>query len=251
MNEQNIQPLKSFKILLIGDDCVDVYQLGTVDRISPEAPVMVFCPAEKYSLPGMAGNVKANLEALGCEVNYLHGNTSIKTRLVDSKSGNQLMRIDQDNISVPIELDTLVPEIYDAVVISDYNKGTVSYELIEEIRSTYSGPIFIDTKKTDLKRLDGCTVKVNDLEYSNLTSECTDLVVTHGKNGASYLGYNIPAIPVEVNDVVGAGDTFLSAMTYQYLNTKNMNSALEFAIKASAITVQHRGVYAPKLEEIL
>lgn len=250
MTEQNTRQHKSFKILLIGDDCVDVYQLGTVDRISPEAPVMVFCPDEKYSLPGMAGNVKANLENLGCDVDYLHGNTSIKTRLVDSKSGNQLMRIDQDNRSIPLELETAIPDIYDAVVISDYDKGTVTYELVEEIRSTFTGPIFIDTKKTDLKRFEGCTVKVNDLEYSKLISYCTDLVVTHGKNGASYLGYNIPAVPVEVNDVVGAGDTFLSAMTYQYLKIKNMNSALEFAVKASAITVQHRGVYAPTLEEL-
>jgi D-beta-D-heptose 7-phosphate kinase/D-beta-D-heptose 1-phosphate adenosyltransferase len=250
MIEQNIQQQKSFKILLIGDDCVDVYQLGTADRSSPEAPVMVFCPEEQYSLPGMAGNVKANLEALGCDVDYLHGNTSIKTRLVDSKSGYQLIRIDQDNTSAPLELDTAIPEIYNAVVISDYNKGTVSYDLIEEIRSTFKGPIFIDTKKTDLKRLEGCVVKVNDLEYSKITSSCTDLVITHGKNGVSYLGYNIPAIPVEVNDVVGAGDTFLAAMTYQYLKTNSMNSALEFATKASAITVQHRGVYAPTLKEI-
>lgn len=251
MIERNIQQLRSFKILLIGDDCIDVYQLGSADRISPEAPVMVFCPEEKYSLPGMAGNVKSNLESLGCDVDYLHSNTSIKTRLVDSKSGYQLMRIDQDNISAPLELDTLIPEIYDAVVISDYNKGTVSYELVEEIRSIFSGPIFIDSKKTDLKRFEGCIVKVNDIEYSKLISRCTDLVVTHGKNGVSYLGYNIPAMPVEVNDVVGAGDTFLAAMTYQYLNTKNMISSLEFAIKASAITVQHRGVYAPTLEEIV
>lgn len=250
MIEQNTQQQKSFKILLIGDDCVDVYQLGSIDRLSPEAPVMVFCPEEQYSLPGMAGNVKINLEKLGCEVSYLHGSTSVKTRLVDSKSGYQVLRIDNDNRSSPLELETLIPEIYDAVVISDYDKGTVSYELIEEIRKIFLGPIFIDTKKTDLKRLEGCVVKVNDLEYSKLISKCTDLVVTHGKHGVSYLGYNLTAPKVEVNDVVGAGDTFLSAMTYEYLRTRNMNDSLEFAIRASAITVQHRGVYAPSLEEI-
>lgn len=251
MTEQNIQQPTSFKILLIGDNCVDVYQLGTVDRVSPEAPVMVFCPVEQYSLPGMAGNVKANLEALGCDVDYLYGSTSIKTRLVDSKSGYQLMRIDQDNVSAPLELETLVSPMYDAVVISDYDKGTVSYDLIEEIQSTFSGPVFVDTKKTDLNRLEGCIVKINDLEFSKLISTCTDLVVTHGKNGASYLGYNVPTPTVEVTDVVGAGDTFLAAMTYQYLVTKNMNSALDFAAKAASVTVQHRGVYAPRLEEII
>lgn len=250
MIEQSTRQQKSFKILLIGDDCVDVYQLGTVDRLSPEAPVMVFCPEEQYSLPGMAGNVKVNLEKLGCEVSYLHGSTSVKTRLVDNKSGYQLLRIDNDNKSAPLELITVVPSEYDAVVISDYDKGTVSYELIEEIRKIFQGPIFIDTKKTDLKRLEGCVVKVNDLERSKLVSTCTDLVVTHGKQGASYLGYNFSAPAVEVNDVVGAGDTFLASMTYEYLKTKSMTEAMKFAIKASAITVQHRGVYAPSLEEI-
>jgi bifunctional ADP-heptose synthase (sugar kinase/adenylyltransferase) len=251
MIEQHIPQLKSYKILLIGDDCIDVYQKGTVDRLSPEAPVMIFCPEEEYSLPGMAGNVKVNLENLGCSVDYRHGDTSIKTRLVDLKSGYQLLRIDKDHISLPLELQTIIPDIYDAVVISDYDKGTISYELIEEIKSKFAIPVFVDTKKTDLKRLEGCIVKVNDLEFSKITSKCTDLVVTHGKDGVSYLNKNIPSIPVEVNDVVGAGDTFLAAMTYQYLETKDMISALEFAIKASAITVQHHGVYAPTLGEIL
>lgn len=251
MIEQNIQQPTSYKVLLIGDDCIDVYQQGSIDRLSPEAPVMVFCPEEQYSLPGMAGNVKINLENLGCEVTYLHGNTSIKTRLVDSKSGYQILRIDQDDLSSPIELDTEIFSAYDAIVVSDYDKGTISYELLEKIRRDFLGPIFIDTKKTDLERLEGCTVKVNDLEFSKLTSTCTDLIVTHGKNGATYLGRRIPTPAVEVNDVVGAGDTFLAAMTYQYLKTKNMNAALEFAAKAASITVQHRGVYAPRLEEIV
>ena len=55
---------------------------------------------------------------------------------------------------------------------------------------------------------------------------------------------------VEVSDVCGAGDTFLAALTYKYLETQDMNQAITFAIKASSITVQHVGVYAPTLEEI-
>jgi len=43
----------------------------------------------------------------------------------------------------------------------------------------------------------------------------------------------------------------LSALAYQYLCTDgDMSSAIKFAICASAITVQHTGVYAPTLEEI-
>jgi len=59
-----------------------------------------------------------------------------------------------------------------------------------------------------------------------------------------------PAPAVEVFDVCGAGDTFLSALTYQYLQSQDVRTSIEFAIKASSITVAHNGNYAPTLEEI-
>ena len=62
---------------------------------------------------------------------------------------------------------------------------------------------------------------------------------------------DLPRIPeVEVADVTGAGDTFLAALTYQYLATNSIEDAIKFANKASSITVQHVGNYAPTLEEI-
>ena len=74
----DFQPQKKFNILLIGDICVDVYQYGTIDRLSPEAPVPVFVPVHKEERNGMAGNVYANLVALGCTVNLLCGHASKK-----------------------------------------------------------------------------------------------------------------------------------------------------------------------------
>jgi D-beta-D-heptose 7-phosphate kinase/D-beta-D-heptose 1-phosphate adenosyltransferase len=199
----------------------------------------------------MAGNVFKNLQALGCDVNYLFGETSTKTRLIDSRSKQQIVRIDDDIISEPLVFETDIPQVYDAVVVSDYNKGTVSYELIEELIEL-SIPIFIDTKKTDLERFQGAWVKINELEYSKITSECTGLIVTRGAKGASVMHHDIecPAPNVEVSDVTGAGDTFLAALAFEYLKTKDIAQAVEFAVKASAVTVQHLGVYAPRLEEI-
>jgi D-glycero-beta-D-manno-heptose-7-phosphate kinase len=246
----DIQPQTKYSILLIGDDCVDQYQLGTVDRISPEAPVPIFKPSGVETRAGMAGNVHDNLRALDCDVLYLHKETSVKTRIVDVKSNYQLLRIDEDEFSEPFELMDIPQQYYDAVVISDYNKGTVSYELVEEIRKHFEGPIFIDTKKTDLERFEGCYVKVNDLEHSLLKTYCTDLIITHGKNGATYKDKHYPAPSVEVSDVTGAGDTFLSAMVVEFLNTNDIDKALQYAIKASSVTVQHAGVYAPTKEEI-
>lgn len=249
---KNTQAQKSFRILLIGDNCIDVYQYGTVDRISPEAPVPVFKYSHKEQRPGMAGNVNNNLQALGCSVNYLHSETSMKTRLIDSRSKQQMIRIDDDVEATPITFDTAIPDAYDAVVISDYNKGTVSYELMEEVIASVKCPVFIDTKKTDLERLQGAWVKINELEYSKIKSECTGLIVTRGSKGASVIHHDIdcPAPQVEVVDVTGAGDTFLAALAYWYVNTKNILQSVRFAIQASAVTVQHVGVYAPTLKEL-
>lgn len=251
MNEQNIQQQKQFKILLIGDNCRDVYQYGTVDRISPEAPVPVFVPFEKVERDGMAGNVYANLVNLGCSVNLVCGHASKKTRLVDIRSKQQLLRIDEDEKSIPIV--NVDPEGYDAIVISDYNKGVVTYELVESLLQQSTVPIFIDTKKKDLKRFNGCYVKINELEYNSANTHASDswLITTHGRFGAMYKGEMIPAPDVgDVTDVCGAGDTFLAALTYKFLETNDIRTAIEFANKASSITVQHFGNYAPKLEEI-
>lgn len=247
----NFQQLKKYRILLIGDDCVDEYQYGTVDRISPEAPVPVFKLSHKISKPGMAANVKENLEALGCEVSYLYDKPSIKTRLIDQRSKQHIVRIDNDAESTPIRFDTIIPSIYDAVVISDYNKGTVDYDTIKEISDDFKGPIFVDTKKTDLTQLNNCIVKINKLEYSKLKTECSEIIVTLGSEGAAYKGQVYPTERVEVTDVCGAGDTFLSALVVAYLSTKDMVRSIQFANKAASITVQHSGVYAPTLKELL
>ena len=247
----NTQQHKKFRILLIGDNCLEVYQFGTVDRLSPEAPVPIFVPLYKEEREGMVGNVYNNLINLGCDVELLSGIKSTKTRLIDTRSKQQIMRIDDDNINQSLSIDSLSLN-YDAIVISDYNKGLVTYELIEYIIANAKCPIFIDTKLTDLARMQGAWVKINNLEYSRIKSECSGLIITNGANGASILhhNYTCSAPKVEVVDVTGAGDTFLSALTYQYLITDDIKLSVDFAIKASSITVKHLGVYAPTLEEI-
>jgi D-beta-D-heptose 7-phosphate kinase/D-beta-D-heptose 1-phosphate adenosyltransferase len=252
MTESNhTQQLKQFRILVVGDVCVDNYQYGVVDRISPEAPVPVFTPTREESRNGMAANVAANLVALGCAVVVASGQPGSKTRLIDERSKQQIVRIDNDYINQPYPLDGIDVSVCDAIVISDYNKGNVTYELIENLRRTYSGPIFVDTKKTDLARIAGCVVKINNKEFNDAKTLCDELIVTHGRNGAVYKGRTYPAVEIAVTDVCGAGDTFLAALCYEYLVSNNMDRAIEFAIRASAVTVQHIGVYAPILKEII
>lgn len=246
-------------ILVIGDSCIDEYVYGSVNKLSPEAPVMILQQDQKETKEGMAANVKSNLESLGCSVDFITNlEPIIKTRFVDKKSGYQLLRLDNEpeitpwSGRMPFDIET-----YDAIVISDYGKGFLDYYHIETLRQNFTGPIFLDTKKTDLAVFNNIFVKINELEYSRRDSINNQLIVTLGSKGAMYKTNRdpkyetyFPAPKVEVFDVCGAGDTFLAAVAYKYVLDKNIDSAIEFAIKASVITVQHRGVYSPRLEEI-
>lgn len=244
---------KKFKILLIGDSCIDEYYYGSCDRLNPEAPVPVLKIKSWNQTFGMAANVKTNLEAFGCDVDFMTGGKkSIKRRYIDERSKQHIVRVDEDKISPPFKplLKSLALNQYNAIVFSDYDKGYITYENVEMIKNEFSGPIFIDTKKPDLKKFNGCFVKINEQENRQKISECDNLIVTLGDKGALYKDKIYPTSKVEVIDVCGAGDTFLAALTYYFLKTKSIENAIMYANKCSAITVQNRGVYSLTLDDI-
>ena len=239
------------KILLVGDNGIDQYQFGTVTRISPEAPVPVLNYTHTVTKPGMAANVQDNLLKLGCEVDFVHGvKTCIKTRVIDSKTGQHLVRIDQDIPSKAVKIDYANIDQYNAIIVSDYNKGSIEYETIENLRKNYSGPIFVDTKKSDLARFEGCFVKINQVEHEAAKTYPTDLIVTLGRDGVRYQEHKFSTPQVEAFDVCGAGDTFLSALAYNFVLTQDILAAIRFATRAASVTIQHIGVYSPTLAEI-
>ena len=246
------QPQTPFKILLIGDSCIDEYKIGTVDRLSPEAPVPVIKIVDTIEVPGMASNVHKNLVNLNCQLVFITNPEVItKTRYIDKRSGQHLLRVDDEPTVTPFSGFVGTPlDSFDAVVISDYNKGFLTYEHIEYIIHNSNGPVFIDTKKTDLERFQGAWVKINQLESTLLTSKCTGLIVTLGGHGAKLWDKHFPTKEAEVTDVCGCGDTFLAALAVQYLLTKDIEKAILFANIAAGITVQHRGNYAPTYDEI-
>jgi bifunctional ADP-heptose synthase (sugar kinase/adenylyltransferase) len=252
------QPQKPLRVLLLGDNCTDVYRYGTVDRISPEAPVPVFRFTHEDTKPGMAGNVRENLQSLGCEVREYLSSPSIKTRFIDVRSRQHVLRVDDDHISVGLEFsDISVQDLTwaQAIVISDYAKGFIDGRLLRDLRRHYQGPMFIDTKQPDLGRLQGYIVKINESEHRARSSSADVMIVTLGARGAMLLEARqpertFPAPKVDVSDVCGAGDTFLAALTREYLMAGDLARATAFAVRAAAVTVQHLGVYAPRLEEI-
>lgn len=231
------------KILVIGDACIDEYRYGEIKRVNPEAsaPLLTFQDSEEKL--GMAFNVATNLQAFGVEVTLaVSENISRKIRYIDRRTGEHLLRVDHDVEAQPYGFDVPLKG-FDAVVISDYNKGFVWDETIKELRHQFIGPIYMDTKKKNLADFPGIFVKINQRELYESTSipEQNKLIVTYGSKGCGYMDKMYPAKPIEVVDVCGAGDVFLAAMVFKHMQTGDMGIALPFANEKAAISCQSLG----------
>ena len=236
-----MQLQKQLKILLIGDSCTDEYVYGTCERLNPEAPVPILRFNRKETTRGMAWNVRENLMSFGIEVFILTNKESIiKTRYIDEKSNQHIIGVDDEGVCDPMDYE-LPEDEYDALVISDYDKGFLTEKKIQELVDWFDGPVFIDSKKTKLPKKD-CYLKINEIE-SKLLKGYKNLIVTKGAGGADYNKVNYPGEKTKIVDVVGAGDTFLSALVYFYLLCGTIEKAIPYANKASAIAVQNFGTY--------
>ena len=251
----DIQQPTQFKILLIGDSCTDEYIIGTCDRLNPEAPVPIMKISERYTAHGMAANVLDNLIKLNCKIAFITNQEKIvKTRYIDKRSGQHLLRVDNEAPVNPWNGNFDQWDMFDAVIISDYNKGFITEEHIQMIITKSPVPVFIDTKKRDLHKFNGAYLKINETEFNNRLSNGDKMIVTLGGEGAMYIENDnkkmFAGTPAEVVDVCGCGDTFLASLTYQFLVTNSIEDAILFANKAGSITVQHRGNYSPTVIEI-
>ena len=252
--------------MVIGDTCLDVYHFGICDRLSPEAPVPVFQTLRRESKDGMASNVASNLIGLGNSVNLLANSQKIfKNRYIDEKTKQHLLRVDEGDASKIKEIsDNEIENIglsdYNAVVISDYDKGFLPYDKMEKIlKKVYDFdpgmPVFIDTKKESLSIFEthsNCVVKINEYEYDRLenpTCLTCELIVTRGKNGAQWIteGKDYEVEQTEVFDVCGAGDTFLAGLVTGYMSfDQDLDRAIKFANKCASYSVRKLGTYAIK-----
>tara|TARA_B100001113_G_scaffold48684_1_gene35139 strand:+ start:99 stop:839 length:741 start_codon:yes stop_codon:yes gene_type:complete len=240
------------KVLLIGDSCEDRYFYGDAKRLSPEAPVPILQYKRGVTSKGMVWNVRENLMSFRVETyTSTHPEKIIKTRFIDEKSNQQIFRSDEEPEITPIsfEFPDEWKSTYDALVISDYDKGFITQEKMFELVEWFEGPVFIDSKKTNLPA--DAYIKVNELEYERMSYyNYENLIITRGGEGAEYKGDLYPAEKVNVFDVVGAGDTFLAALTYGYLKYGRMEEAIPLANKAAAVAVSHRGTYVLTEEDV-
>ena len=161
-----VRDLPPLRILVVGDLILDRYIEGTANRVSPEAPVLVFEARNQRHLLGGACNVAANLRALGAKATILgvigddgagrqlrelldaegidtaalvvdpSRPTIRKTRYVSRTS--QILRVDEEQRN-PVEGGVLArilacleqrPFPYDAVLLSDYGKGMLSRPVV-------------------------------------------------------------------------------------------------------------------------
>ena len=244
------------KFLVIGETCSDRFCYGSAERLCPEAPAPVFVPEEGVHNLGMATNVYKNLLAIekntnkktpfNNEINLFTNETKgHKTRYIDGVSNQMFLRVDTDSYPHCGELPDNIEE-YDAVVVSDYNKGFLKERDLEEIgeRSKLS---FLDTKKKynpDWERR-FTFIKINEKEYAENSwkYQCDNLIITKAAKGCSYKGKDYPIKnPSEVRDVSGAGDTFLAAFAYAYTLTKKIDSSIALAQDCCQRVIRKKGV---------
>lgn len=245
------------RILVIGESCADVYQYGDSVRLCPEAPVPVFnSNGITHTNEGMAMNVYNNIKSLikddeTIEVD-IHTNpewnTITKKRYVDYRTNYIVVRVDSnENLYGSCLVRSVDYDLYDAVVISDYNKGFLSTSDIQYI-SKQAAITFLDTKKILGEWANSINyIKINDVEYAKTEHSVTEqlknrMIITMGPNGCEFLGQRYPVPKVEIKDAAGAGDTFIAALAVHYVQTKNMTKSIEFANMCATKVVQIKGV---------
>jgi D-beta-D-heptose 7-phosphate kinase/D-beta-D-heptose 1-phosphate adenosyltransferase len=192
-----VQSFAGRKVLILGDLMLDRYWWGSVDRISPEAPVPVIRKQRSTIAPGGAANVACNIKALGGEplllgllgtetagqefctalqerglsVDHLlmdsERATTVKTRIIAHHQ--HVVRVDEENTQpigpalveqVVNRVSALLPSC-DVVVLSDYAKGLLVPQLVGEViarAARKNRRVIVDPKGSEYSRYDGASL---------------------------------------------------------------------------------------------
>jgi len=310
---QNLALKNQPKILVMGDLMIDEYLWGNCERISPEAPVQIVDIKKETTVLGGAGNVISNLIALGSNVEVLSvigddevgllvkamltkqgakaslveqkgRKTSRKTRLMASHS--QVVRYDKEsknNISVQ-SVKSLYEKFqekinsYDIVLLSDYNKGVLTSELLEKViayANKKGKKVLVDPKGSDFTKYKGAYlltpnkkeaefasgIKIeNEIDLKDALTKLKDevslavSVITLSENGIAILEddkVNVkPTVAREVYDVTGAGDTVLASLGFALSLGCDISTSVEFANLAAGVVVGKIGSATASLDEI-
>ena len=241
------------KVLIIGESCKDIFNYGNCDRLCPDAPVPVFNGTTTTVSDGMAMNVLHKIKSLGIECDIVtNKNWQLvkKSRYIDNKTNQMLLRIDEnDEVLEGLDISLVESDIkkYDAVIVSDYCKGFLSEDIMKKISLLHDN-VFLDTKKLLGDWCDNMRyIKINYYEH-NRTKHLLDkdvynrLIITLGSNGCEHKGKIFRVDRVEIKDSSGGGDTFIAGLVAKYLETNDIREAIMFANECATKVVQKRGV---------
>ncbi len=312
--EALLRKMATTRIVVVGDAMLDVYLVGDADRVSPEAPVpVVTVHASRHALGG-AANVAANVAAIGAECRLVAvvgadaRGESVKAELDDEKlgtqylvtdttrpttsktrvvaRGQQMLRIDEE-IEHPIsarimeQLGTALERAMrdaDALLIEDYNKGTLVPQVIERgltIAKKRGVPVVVDPKFKNFFAYRGATIfKPNrreleqamgaalDLAHPDALPEALEklavdnLLLTLGAEGMMLITKDgevvrVPSMAREVFDVSGAGDTVTAWVGTALAGGASVHEAAHIANFAAGIEVGKAGVATVSPPEVL
>jgi rfaE bifunctional protein kinase chain/domain len=308
-----VPKFKGKKILVVGDLMIDEYIWGNVSRISPEAPIPVVEVHKEELKPGGAANVILNLIAMGAKV-YCAGvvgadanakklkkyfeehnvdaeavvedterPTTIKTRVI--AHNQQVVRIDKEkklplSAAITKKILTKISSVIggiDGIILSDYNKGMLTKEIVDAIMEKAHGKIVtVDPKPQNMKMFINTTlITPNKKEASGATGiefhtekdiieaglrlknelNIKAVLITRGEEGMSLFEdsgiSHVQTLAREVYDVTGAGDTVISVATLALCAGADFQQAAVLSNVAAGISVGEVGVYAVKPAELL
>ena len=182
------------RILIIGDLMLDHYVWGSVERISPEAPVQILKITRENNRLGGASNVALNLIALGAKADIcgIVGDDSdgkIIMDLLDSAqinrdllcvksefqsikktrfiaSNQQVLRVDRESVDMSLDsaiLEKIKDSLYkfSAIILSDYGKGALGVDFTKQIIALANErkiPILCDPKGDDYSKYANATL---------------------------------------------------------------------------------------------
>jgi rfaE bifunctional protein kinase chain/domain len=310
-----LERFRSTAVVVVGDVMLDEYVWGDVDRISPEAPVPVVRVRARTHVPGGAANAAAGVVALGgtallvgvvgedaagealraeLDKRRIGGErlvtssgraTTTKTRVI--AHNQQVVRTDVEELDAPgaaveTEVAQAVTAAIDgaqAVIVSDYGKGTVSTDVARAVISAASArgcPVIVDPKGADYAKYTGATVltpNVHELQLATRVHVSDDaslveaasalraqlssvaILVTRGAAGMSLFDTDgtrtdIAAVAQAVYDVTGAGDTVAAVLGVALGSGMPLREAAGLSNRAAGVVVGKVGTASVELSEL-
>ena len=259
----NLDKASPKQILVVGDAMVDVYVQGRVEETCQEG-CPKFIEEDRFTAPGGAANASRSLSQWKTKVvfpdTYPLVSRPTKTRFMVGDRCIFRYDIDKTEFSVDtrrIQLETMhyLPDS-SAVLISDYDKRTLTPEFIREIATTckqFAIPCVADCKRLP-SVYDGCILKGN-VEWSNRHKPnmmTPSMVITNGWDGPTVSSRTVITNRSRVPCVnhVGAGDCFAAHLALALAHGFSLAHAAAIAHSAGRVYVQHRHNRPPKPEEI-